>query len=157
MTVFERCQFWATNDSWICIALAYSIDAPRCTHIFHLTIIQKYRFLFIFSHLLADISLGNIVLKKKNDEQIEYLQYDLIFILFFFAHCDFRGRFGLVAANVYYMRGGVAQCRNFYMFSFIIKFILIVILFGTINRYRWAIYRVQRMWHIPVSSCFVFI
>lgn len=115
MTVFERCQFSATNDSCICIALVYSIDAPHCTHIFHLTIIQKYRFLFIFSHLLADISLGNIVLKKKH-EQIEYLQCDLIFIIFFFAHCDFQGRFGLVAGNVYYMRGGVAQCRSFYMF-----------------------------------------
>lgn len=156
MTVFERCQFSATNDSCICIALAYSIDAPRCTHIFHLTIIQKYRFLFIFSHLLADISLGNIVLKKKTTSRLNIYSVTLS-SFFFFAHCDFRGRFGLVAANVYYMRGGVAQCRSFYMFSFIIKFILIVILFGTINRYRWAIYRVQRMWHIPVSSCFVFI
>lgn len=156
MTVFERCQFSATNDSCICIALAYSIDAPRCTHIFHLTIIQKYRFLFIFSHLFADISLGNIVLKKKNHEQIEYLQCDLIFI-FFFCTLWLSRAFWFGCANVYYMRGGVAQCWRFYMFSFLIKFILIVILFGTINRYRWAIYRVQRMWHIPVSSCFVFI
>lgn len=153
MTMFERCQFSATNDSCICIALAYSIDAPRHTHIFHLTIIQKYRFLFIFSHLLVDISLGNIVLKKK--PRADWIFTVWPYLHFFFAHCDFRGRFGLVAANVYYMRGGVAQCRSFYMFSFIIKFILIVILFGTIN--RWAIYRVQTMWHIQVSSCFVFI
>lgn len=135
-----------------CIGLFY-----RCPALYTHIPFNNHSKISIFIYILTFVSwhfAGKYCAQKKKTTSRLNI-YSVTLSSFFFCTLWLSRAFWFGCGKCVLHERGRGPCRSFYMFSFIIKFILIVILFGTIN--RWAIYRVQTVWHIQVSSCFVFI